>query len=95
MQILVTSRHFQAPVYVREYAEEKVNKILRYIKKPVVCSVILSQENNIFIAEMKLTVKRKQIFVKGKSDDINKSIDIAYDKLVVRVKKFNELRQVH
>ncbi|MFQ6607950.1 MAG: ribosome hibernation-promoting factor, HPF/YfiA family [Fidelibacterota bacterium] len=95
MNIEITARHFTLPDNVREHTTQKLERIERYIYNPIGCRVILEHENNTHSVEIKLSVSGKNIFVKDSSDNLLKSIDNAVDKLVARVKKFQEIRTSH
>jgi len=95
MNVEITARHFDAPDSVREYALEKINRIHKYFQRPISCHIILTCDNNEFIADINLSVSGKKLFASETSDDIIKSIDKAVDKLIGRVLKFKNTRYAH
>lgn len=95
MNVEITLRHLSPDDSVRDYALKKIQKVARFMERAIGCHVILDRENNQQIAEIKLSVSGKQIFVQEASDDIYRSIDGAVNKLVTRVKKFKTTRYSH
>ncbi|MFQ6673871.1 MAG: ribosome hibernation-promoting factor, HPF/YfiA family [Fidelibacterota bacterium] len=95
MKVDITARHFSPSDTLRDYALKKVNKVDRYLDNTIGCHVILTHENAEQIAEIKLSVSGKKIFVKETSEDMLKSIDGAVDKLVSRVIRFKTTRYSH
>ena len=93
MNTIVTSRHFKAHETLVEYAENAVEKLDRYYDGNIKCEVKLSFEktqNSVKVAEVILTVYRNKITALHKSDDFNKSIDKAVEKVGVQLKKYKD-----
>jgi len=95
MKVEITARHFTLPDNAKKHIETRLERIDRYIHNPIGCKVILEHENNTHAAEISLAVSGKNIFVKDTSENLLKSFDNAYNKLVGRVKKFKEIRTSH
>ena len=95
MKVEITDRHFNLPENAKEHIESRLERIDRYINNPIGCKVILEHENNIHAAEISLALSGKNIFVKDSSENLIKSFDSAFNKLVGRVKKFKEIRTSH
>jgi putative sigma-54 modulation protein len=93
MKTTVTSRHFKAHETLIEYAEAAVEKLERYYDGILKCEVKLSFEkarNSVKVAEVILSVYRSKITALQTSDDFNKSIDGAVEKVLAQVKKYKE-----
>jgi putative sigma-54 modulation protein len=93
MNTTVTSRHFKAHETLVEYAEDGVAKLERYYDGILKCEVKLSFEkarNSVKVAEIVLSVYKSKITALQKSDDFNKSIDGAVEKVLVQLKKYKE-----
>ncbi len=95
MKVEITARHFNLPENAKDHIESRLERIDRYINNPIGCKVILEHENNIHAAEISLALSGKNIFVKDSSENLLKSFDSAFNKLVGRVKKFKEIRTSH
>lgn len=76
-----------------EYAEEAVGKLERYYDGILKCEVKLSFEkarNSVKVAEIILSVYKTKITSVQSSDDFNKSIDGAVEKVVAQLKKYKD-----
>ena len=76
-----------------EYAEGAVAKLERYYDGILKCEVKLSFEkarNSVKVAEIILTVYKTKITSMQTSDDFNKSIDGAVEKVLAQLKKYKE-----
>lgn len=93
MNTTVTSRHFKAHETMVEYAEGAVAKLERYYDGILKCEVKLSFEkarNSVKVAEIILSVYKTKITAMQTSDDFNKSVDGAVEKVLAQLKKYKE-----
>lgn len=91
MTVTVTSRHFKAHESLVEYAEDAAQGLSRFYDGIVKCEIILSFEKkrkSTKIAEIVLSVYRHRITAEGRTEDFEKSIDVAADRALVQLKKF-------
>ena len=87
----VTSRHFKAHRSLVEHAQGEVKKLSRYYDGIVKSEVILSYEkprNSVKIAEVIISVYNNRLTGIAKSDDFQKSVDLAVDKVRNQLKKY-------
>ncbi|NHZ87076.1 MAG: ribosome-associated translation inhibitor RaiA [Planctomycetia bacterium] len=87
MNIEFTSRHFNAPDNLKDYAVSEVQKITKVYARAIQCQILLFRENDQFVTELNLSIPSRKLNVKESTDNITKSIDIAVDKMITRVKK--------
>ncbi len=87
MNIEFTSRHFNAPENLKDYAVNEVQKITKVYARAIQCQILLFRENDQFVTELNLSIPNRKLNVKESTDNITKSIDIAVDKMITRVKK--------
>ena len=95
MIIEFAARHFQAPNNIREYAENKVQKFMKYNKRATQCQIILEHEHNDHTAEISLSVPGNRFFAKAVTKNMTKSIDNAVKKIMLQLKKHMELLHNH
>ena len=91
MDIKLTARRFHARPEVKEHAMNQVEKLDRFFDGIVSGDVILSfegAEKNIKVAEINLYVHRTVLTAREKSNDFRKSVDLAVDKLNLRLMKY-------
>lgn len=93
MNIKVTARHFKAHDSLIEYAENSVEKLLRYYDGIIKGDVILSFEkarNSVKVAEVILSVYGTKLTGVTRTDDFFKSIDGSIEKVGVQLKKYKD-----
>lgn len=93
MQVLVSFRHMEPSEALREYAQDKLTRVVRkYIKENVDAQVTLKVEKFRHIANLHLHHGNLSIKCEEASDDMYSSIDIALDKLERQVRRYKEKR---
>lgn len=95
MEITVTFRHLESTDALRDYAQEKVSRIKKYVGTPAEVAVVLSLEKRRHTAEITLNTDGITINAKEVTEDMYSSIDLAVDKLERQVKKHKEKIKDH
>jgi len=96
MQINVTFRHMETSEPVRNYVEEKLTKVKKYIDEPVDAQVVLSVEKKIrHKAEVTLAAKGIIIKAKEETSDMYAAIDGVLDKLDRQLKRYKDKIKKH
>ncbi len=90
MKISVTFRNSEGEEWQKEYAEERLNKLKRYIDDPVDAHVILSVEKFRNTAEINLMANGLNINSKEEEKDMHLAIDNAIEKIERQLKKRKE-----
>ncbi len=93
MNFKITARHFKLPDDLREYVEEKIQKLNRFFDGIVDVEVILGWEKQTRYVEIKIHVFNKDIIVKEISEDLRKSFDLALDKAERQLKKYKSKKR--
>ncbi len=96
MKCSVTFRHMKASDPIREYAEEKVDKITKLIDRGGEAQVVLSVEKHLHVAHIELLTDGS-LRMRGidKSEDMYASIDAAVERIVRQVKRYREKIKSH
>ncbi|MBE0500246.1 MAG: ribosome-associated translation inhibitor RaiA [Desulfuromonadales bacterium] len=96
MQISVTFRHMEVSNPIRDYAEEKVSRVKKYIDEPIDAQVVLSVAKKIR-HRAEVTLIAKGITIKGseETDDMYAAIDAVVDKIERQLKKYREKIKEH
>ena len=81
MQITVTFRHVDPTPPLKAYAEEKLQRVRKYLHRPVDAHVILSVSKERHIAEITLKADHVTMFAEEETHDLYSAIDLAIDKL--------------
>ena len=95
MNIEFTSRHFNAPDNLKKYAISEVQKITKLYDRAIQCQILLFHENNKYTTELNLSIPNRKLNVKESTDNITKSIDMAVNKMITRVKKIKSKQTDH
>jgi putative sigma-54 modulation protein len=93
MQVLVTFRHVAPSGALREYAEEKVNKVQKYVRRANEAHVILEVDKRRHIAEVTFNAARHTFTATEETTDLYAAIDLAMDKIERQVKKLAAKRK--
>ena len=82
VEILVTGRHVEVPVEVRDYVREKAGKLPRYYDRVHEIEVIFDHESEQFTAEMIVRADHRHTFVATETGpDTYALIDLCVEKL--------------
>ena len=87
MQVLVTFRHVKPSGALRDYAEEKVQRVEKYVRGVNDVHVILSVDKRRHIAEVTMNAARHTFTATEETSDLYAAIDLAMDKIERQVKK--------
>ena len=87
MQVMVTFRHVKSTKGLRQHAEEKVQRAVRFLHRPIDAHVILSVEKQRHIAEVQVTGSHLNLTATEETGDLYAAIDLAASKLERQVKK--------
>src|SRR6058998_503577 len=95
MQITVTFRHVEPTPPLKAYAEEKLQRVRKYLHRPVEAHVILSVSKERHVAEITLKADHVTMFAEETTHDLYSAIDLAVDKLEHQAQRLHERRRHH
>ena len=95
MNIAITARGYKAPENLKNYIYEKLNRINRFSDIIMDSEAILSYEKQDQIVELSVKLRHKVIRIKEKSENIFKSIDLAFDNLELQIAKAKDKLKDH
>ena len=81
MHVMVTFRHVEPTDGLRHYAEEKVQRVHKFLRRPIEAHVILSVEKQRHIAEVQVTANHLNINAAEETGDLYSAIDRAMSKV--------------
>jgi len=90
MKISVTFRNAEVENWQKDYVEERLEKLKKYIDNPVDARVVLSVEKFRNTAEINLTANGLNINSKEEEKDMHLAIDNAIEKIERQLKKRKE-----
>ncbi len=96
MQIHVTARHVEVTDDVREYIDQKIEKLPRFYDRIHEIEVVLDAESEQFSVEMIVrTDRRHTIVVRETGPDTFALVDVLIDKLERQLTKHKEKNRNH
>lgn len=95
MQLSVKGRNLEVTDALRTYAEEKVQRMGRYLDGIVSGHVVLSVEKHRQIAEVTLRVRDLTVRAEESTDDLYSSIDLVAEKLERQILRHKERIVAH
>lgn len=95
MQITTTFRHMEPSDALKTYAEEKLERVKKYIDEPIVVQVFLTVEKIRHLAEVTINAKGITIKAADESNDMYASIDTVSDKIERQLRRFKERIKAH
>src|SRR3989475_9455091 len=93
--ITVTFRHVDPTPPLKAYAEEKLQRVRKYLHRPVDAHVILSVAKERHVAEITLKADHVTMFAEEETHDLYSAIDLALDKLEHQAQKLKAKRRHH
>ncbi len=95
MQLSVTFRNTDSKETLRQYVQEKMSKMKKYLDTPLEASVVLSVEKHRHIAEVTLVTNRITINAQEETEDMFSAIDLVMAKLERQILKYKEKIKRH
>ena len=95
MQVSVTFRNTEAEEWFKDYVNERLTKIRKFLDKPLEARVILTVEKFRNIAEVNLSAKGISINGKEEAKDMQLAFDSVMDKIETQLKKHKEKTRSH
>jgi putative sigma-54 modulation protein len=95
MQITTTFRHMESSEPLKAYAQEKIEKVQRYIDEPIVVQVFLTVEKIRHLAEITITARGITIKASEETNDMYAAIDAVTDKIERQLRRYKERIKEH
>jgi len=95
MKISVTFRNTEGEEWFKNYVEEKLGKLKKYIDRPVEVRVVLSVEKFRNVAEINLMDNGMNVNTREEAKEMALAIDEAVEKIERQLKKHREKMRVH
>jgi ribosome hibernation promoting factor len=94
VQIQVTARHCEIGADVREFAQQRLEKLTRYDDGIHEVRLIVSQERKLHTAEITLRAHQHDMVITESHADAKAAIELATDRLEERVRRGKEKRVI-
>ena len=95
MPIQITGRHLEVTPSMKQYVEDKLNKLNNHFDQIIATRVILSVEKEKQVAEAVINVPGNEFVAKADAHDMYAAIDMLQDKLDAQVRKHKQKLKDH
>jgi len=96
MQVATTFRHMEQSEALKTYAEEKLERVAKYIDEPVSAQVFFAVEKKIrHIVEIVITAKGISTKASEATGDMYAAVDAVIDKIERQLKRYKEKIKAH
>ena len=95
MKISVTFRNTEVDDWHKEYIDQKLKKLEKYLDTPVEARIVLSVEKFRNVAEVNLMTNRQILNAKEEAKEMSLAIDNAIEKIERQLKKRKERTRGH
>jgi ribosome hibernation promoting factor len=95
MQITTTFRHMEPSEPLKSYAEEKLERVKKYIDEPIVAQVFLTVEKIRHSAEVTITAKGITMKAAEETNDMYAAVDAVVDKIERQLRRYKERIKAH
>jgi len=96
MQVTTTFRHMEQSDALKTYAEEKLERVAKYIDSPINAQVYFAVEKKIrHIVEIVITAKGVNTKAAEATNDMYAAVDAVIDKIERQLKRYKEKIKAH
>lgn len=95
MHISLTFKNIDSSDSLKNYVQEKMDKLDKMLDKPAEADVVLSVEKLRHIAEVNFSCGSLNLHMKEESESLYSSIDTLSDKMKLKIKKHKEKNRGH
>ncbi len=95
MNLTVSGHHLAVTPAIRNYVQDKLERVARHFDHVIDVNVVLSVQKLRQKAEVTVRVRGKDIFVESDDEDLYAAIDLLADKLDRQILKYKERAQTH
>ncbi len=95
MRLNITFRHLESSDSLKEYAQDKVERVHKYLDRAGEAHVVLSLERHLHHADITIMSGAWLLRGREKSEDMYASIDLAMDKIERQLRRYKEKLKTH
>ena len=97
MQLDVTFRNIDSSEALKTYANQKVERVKKYVDRPMEAHVVLSTERHEMHADIQIHVHQSNLVLRGKAvhNDMYAALDLAIDKIERQLRRYKSKLKSH
>lgn len=95
MQVMTTFRHMEQSEALKAYAEEKLERVSKYIDEPITAQVYFSVEKIRHIVEIVISGRGITTKASEATNDMYAAVDMVLDKIERQLKRYKEKLKDH
>ena len=89
----MTFRHMESTDAIKEYTENKLEKIKKYVQEPLDAHVIFSKERFQYLIEINLSGNGMDVHAEDRNEDLYAAIDLVMDKVEKQLRRMRDKRK--
>ena len=93
MDTHLTFRHMDSSDAIKEYTENKLEKIKKYVQEPLDTHVIFSRERFQYLIEINLSGNGLDVHAEDRNEDLYAAIDLVMDKVEQQLRRLRDKRK--
>ena len=90
MEIIVHSVHVKIDAAFEEYVRAKIQKLRKFMFDEGRAEFIVKREGPQYVTEISIHTKHSSVFLKEKSENLNKSVELLMDKTKKKLRRLHE-----
>lgn len=95
MQVTTTFRHMEQSEALKSYAEEKLERVVKYIDEPISAQVFFTVEKIRHIVEIVISGRGITTKASDATNDMYAAVDAVLDKIERQLKRYKEKLKAH
>ncbi len=93
MDLHMTFRHMESTDAIKEYTENKLEKIKKYVQEPLDVHVIFSKERFQYLVEINLSGNGLDVHAEDRNEDLYAAIDLGMDKVEKQLRRLRDKKK--
>ena len=89
----MTFRHMEATNAIKEYTENKLEKVKKFVQEPLDAHVVFSKERFQYLVEINLSGNKIDIHAEDRNEDLYAAIDLVMDKIEKQLRRLRDKKK--
>jgi len=89
----MTFRHMEATNAIKDYTENKLEKVKKFVQEPLDIHVVFSKERFKYLVEINLSGNKIDIHAEDRNEDLYAAIDLVMDKVEKQLRRLRDRKK--